>query len=436
MRAVDLIRKKRDGGVLRREEIEWFVQSHVHGEVTDYQAAALLMAIFFRGMSGPEIVYLTRTFMESGKILDLSHIPGPKIDKHSTGGVGDKVSLILAPLVACAGIRVPMVSGRGLGFTGGTLDKLEAISGYNVNLPLKQFSKIVDQVGCSIIGQTGEMCPADKKWYALRDVTSTVECIPLIVASIMSKKLSEGIDALVLDVKIGSGAFMQTNEEAEDLAHALVRVGGQMHKPVRALLTDMNQPLGWEIGNANEVAESIQVLRGEGESRLTELCLILGAHMLAAGGLESDIDRGLAMLRNHLSNGAALQKFGAMVRAQGGDPRMIDHPEKLPQAKEKTEFRSPVSGFLCAARTAQIGLAAMSLGAGRERTEDEIDHGAGITMHKRLGDAVERGEPICTLRAATKQRLDIGRRQLSGVFTIEDQPPVQLPLIRKVIVEA
>jgi len=435
MRAVDLIRKKRDGEVLQRHEIEWFVRAHMHGEVTDYQAAALLMAVFFRGMSGPEIVYLTRALMESGTILDLSHIHAPKVDKHSTGGIGDKVSLILAPLVACAGVKVPMVSGRGLGFTGGTLDKLESIPGFDVNLPLDRFAQIVERVGCAIIGQTVQMCPADKKWYALRDVTATVDSIPLIVASIMSKKLAEGIDALVLDVKVGTGAFMRTREEAADLAHALVRVGREMGKPVRALLTDMNQPLGAEIGNANEVAESIAVLQNNGDARLTELCVTLGAHMLAAGGLETDLPRGETKLRRHLADGSALAKFRELVAAQGGDPRVVDDPALLPSSPLTADFVSPVAGYLYSMRAAEIGWAAMSLGAGRERAEDAVDPGAGITMRKRIGDYVERGEPICACRAATREKLDTGLRRLTGVFTMEAVPPAPTPLVGKVVDE-
>jgi len=436
MRAVDLIRKKRDGEVLYRHEIEWFVQANLHGDVTDYQVAAMLMAVFFRGMSGPEVVYLTRAFMESGDIVDLSHVDGPKVDKHSTGGVGDKVSLILAPLVACAGVHVPMVSGRGLGFTGGTLDKLETIPGYDVNLPLDRFKQFVEQVGCSIIGQTDRMCPADRKWYSLRDVTATVASIPLIVASIMSKKLSEGIDALVLDVKIGSGAFMRTMEEAEDLAHALVRVGHQMGKPVRAVLTDMNQPLGSEIGNASEVVESIEVLRGEGDERLTDLCVALGAQMMSAGGMENDTDKAEAQLRGYLADGSALEKFGAMVKAQGGDGSIIEKPGKLAKSKIEADFLSPVSGYLDSIRTAEIGWAAMSLGAGRERAEDFIDPGAGITMHKRIGDYVEKGEPICHLRAFNQERITNALRRLTGVFTLEAEPPDPSPLVKKVIIEA
>lgn len=436
MRAVDLIEKKRDGGVLYRAEIEWLIKAHLCDEVTDYQVTALLMAVFFRGMSGPEIVYLTRAFMESGTILDLSHIDGPKVDKHSTGGVGDKVSLILAPLVACEGVKVPMVSGRGLGFTGGTLDKLESIPGYNVNISLDRYAKIVERVGCSIIGQTGEMCPADKKWYALRDVTATVASIPLIVASIMSKKLAEGIDALVLDVKIGSGAFMRTMEEAEDLAHALVRVGQQMNKPVRALLTDMNQPLGVEIGNANEVREVIEVLRGEGDERLTDLCVVLGAHMMVAGGLVDTPEKAEAVLRKRLADGAALAKFAEMIEAQDGDPAILDKPALLAEATQSAPFIAPVSGYLDHIRTAEIGWAAMSLGAGRERAEDAIDPGAGITMHKRIGDRVEKGEPICTLRSGEREKLNNGLRRLMGVFTMEAEPPATAPLVKKVVVEA
>ena len=435
MRAVDIIRKKREGLPLTAAEIEWFVAANLRGEAADYQLGALLMAIFLRGLSPDEVGWLTRAFMNSGVVLDLSRIAGPKVDKHSTGGVGDKVSLILAPLAACAGLYVPMIAGRGLGHTGGTIDKLEAIPGYNPFLPLADFLGVVERVGCAIIGQTGELCPADRKWYALRDVTGTVESIDLITASIMSKKLAAGLDALVLDVKVGSGAFMPTLELAEKLARSLVRVGVQMGKPVRAVLTDMNQPLGREVGNANEVAESVEILQGRGDRRLRDVTLALGAHLLAAGGVENDAQRATACLRGYLENGQALARFAAMVAAQGGDARVLEHPERLARAPLEKPFVAPRAGYLTAVATLEVGYAAMSLGAGRERAEDKIDFGAGITVNKQLGDRVEAGEPLCFLRASDENRLEAGRRRLAGVFTVGDEPPAPAPLVHRIVAE-
>ncbi|NLH48883.1 MAG: thymidine phosphorylase [Myxococcales bacterium] len=435
MRAVDIIRKKREGLPLTAAEIEWFVAANLRGEAADYQLGALLMAIFLRGLSPDEVGWLTRAFMNSGVVLDLSRLAGTKVDKHSTGGVGDKVSLILAPLAACAGLYVPMIAGRGLGHTGGTIDKLEAIPGYNPFLPLADFLDVVERVGCAIIGQTGELCPADRKWYALRDVTGTVESIDLITASIMSKKLAAGLDALVLDVKVGSGAFMPTLELAEKLARSLVRVGVQMGKPVRAVLTDMNQPLGREIGNANEVAESIEILQGRGDRRLLDVTLALGAHLLAAGGVEKNAERATARLRGYLENGQALARFVTMVAAQGGDTRVIEHPERLARAPLEKPFVATRSGYLTAVATTEVGYAAMLLGAGRERAEDKIDFGAGITVNKQLGDRVEAGEPLCFLRAGDENRLEAGRRRLAGVFTVGDMPPAPAPLVHRIVAE-
>lgn len=436
MRAVDILRKKRNGLELSGEEIRWLVARNLTGEVADYQLTAFLMAAWLRGLSRRETAELTRAFMESGVILDLSGIPGPKVDKHSTGGVGDKVSLILAPLAAAAGLRVPMVAGRGLGHTGGTVDKLEAIAGYNPFLSPEDFTRVVAEVGCSIIGQTGGLCPADRKWYALRDVTATVESVELITASIMSKKLAEGIDALVLDVKVGSGAFMESMADAELLARSLVRVGREMGKPVAAVLTDMDQPLGVEIGNANEVAESIAVLQNRGETRLTELTLALTAHMLLLGGLAKDYQEAYAACRRKLENGDAWRKFVALVAAHGGDPAVVENPEKLPRAAYEADYPAPADGVLAAIRTADLGRVAMILGAGREKAEDKIDFGAGLTIHQRLGAVVKRGEPLCTLRAGNRERLAAGLAKLAEIFTLAEEAPPETPLIRQVITEA
>ncbi len=436
MRAVDIIGKKRLGRTLTAEEIRWFVQANLRGEVADYQTTALLMAVCDHGLNAGETLALTHAFMESGAVLDLTGISGPKVDKHSTGGVGDKVSLILAPLVACAGLRVPMIAGRGLGHTGGTIDKLEALPGYDPFPPLDRFVEIVATVGCSIIGQTEEICRADGQWYALRDVTATVENIALITASILSKKAAAGIEALVLDVKFGSGAFMATIDEAEALGRSLATVGAQLGLRVRAVLTDMSEPLGREIGNANEMAEAIEILNGRGDRRLADLCVELGAHMLDVGGLEHDLAAGAAQLRGLLANGRALAKFGEWVRAHGADPAYVEHPERLPRAAAARDFVAPRAGFLILMQTAEIGRAARDLGAGRARVDEVLDFGAGITMHKRLGDRVAAGEPLCTLRAVTADRLAAAAERLTGAFTIGPQPPELRPTIRKVVAAA
>jgi len=384
-------------------------------------------------MNRREVAALTRAFMQSGEIIDLSDIDGPKVDKHSTGGVGDKVSLILAPMAACMGLKVPMVSGRGLGHTGGTLDKLESIPGYDPFLSTDRFKQIVADVGCCIIGQTDTMCPADRKWYAMRDVTGTVESIDLITASIMSKKMAEGIDALVLDVKVGSGAFMPTVERAVALAEAMVRVGKEMDRSVSAVLTDMSRPLGNRIGNANEVMESVEILQGRGDMRLTELCQVLCAHMMVAGGVADDIELAAALSFEALQSGSAFEKFKEMVAAQGGDVDVLDHPDKLPRAPETTTFTAPAEGYIVAIDTAELGRAAGVLGAGRARAEDEIDHGAGIAMHKRHGDWVARGEVICELRAGTTARLTAGLARLQKVFTLQPERGQETPLILQVV---
>jgi pyrimidine-nucleoside phosphorylase len=434
MNAVDIIRCKRDGHELSGERIDWFVQANLDGRVTDYQLTAFLMAVFLNGMGQAEVAALTQSFMNSGDVLDLSHIVGPKVDKHSTGGVGDKVSLILAPMAACVGLFVPMVSGRGLGHTGGTLDKLEAIPGFNPFLTADQFARTVAEVGCCIIGQTDRMCPADRKWYAMRDVTGTVESIDLITASIMSKKLAEGIDALVLDVKVGSGAFMPTLERAVALAESLVRVGVEMGRPVRAVLTDMSEPLGYEIGNACEVEESIAILRGQGEARLTELCAVLCGHMMVAGGLTDDLDAATETSRATLHDGRAFEKFRAMVAAQGGDLSVVDAPAKLARATKHAVFAAPTGGILAAIDTAELGRAAGALGAGRARAEDAIDFGAGITMQRRVGDEVQAGDVLCELRASDQSRLAAGLARLQNVFTFQAEAPASIPLVRQVVI--
>jgi pyrimidine-nucleoside phosphorylase/thymidine phosphorylase len=401
VRAYEIIHRKRDGHAIPPEAIAALIRGFTAGEIPDYQMAAFCMAVFFRGMDDAEVGALTRAMLESGDVLDLSGIPGRKVDKHSTGGVGDKISLPLAPLVAACGVRVPMVSGRGLGHTGGTLDKLEAIPGFRVDLPVERFRAQVAELGCCLIGQTARIAPADKRLYALRDVTATVESIPLIAGSIMSKKLAEGIDGLVLDVKVGGGAFMKTLEDARLLARTLGGIGRTMGKRVTALLTDMSQPLGRAVGNALEVEESIEILRGRGPADVRALTVELGAEMLLLGGVAATLGEGRAAIAAAIADGRGLARFRQIVEAQGGDPRAVDDPSRLPRSARLQDVPSPAAGVVEAIDAEAVGLAAMALGAGRARVEDRIDPAAGIVVHKRLGDTVERGEPLCTLHGGT-----------------------------------
>src|ERR1700736_634626 len=357
MRVVDLIRRKRDSGELTRKEIEGLIAAYTRGDVPDYQMAAWLMAVVLRGMSRPEIAGLTEAMLHSGRVLDFSDLPGRKVDKHSTGGVGDKPSLIIAPIVAAGGVKVPMISGRGLGHSGGTLDKLESIPGFNVNLSLADFRRALQSCGCALIGQTAEIAPADKKIYALRDVTGTVESPALICASIMSKKLAEGIDALVLDVKTGSGAFMKKIEDAENLADLLVETGKRMDKNVVALLTDMNQPLGRKAGNAMEVAESIEVLSGAGPADLRDLCLELAAWMFFLGERVKSVEEGKKLSADLISSGKAREKFREIVGLQGGDVAVVDDPRRLAHAQQTIDVTSPANGFIAGTQCEQLGIA-------------------------------------------------------------------------------
>jgi len=397
VRAYEIIHRKRDGQAIPAGEIAALIRGFTDGEIPDYQMAAFCMAVFFRGMDGAEVEALTRAMLESGDVLDLSAIPGCKVDKHSTGGVGDKISLPLAPLVAACGVRVPMVSGRGLGHTGGTLDKLESIPGFRVDLPVDRFRAQVAELGCCLIGQTARIAPADRRLYALRDVTATVESIPLIAGSIMSKKLAEGIDALVLDVKVGSGAFMKTLEDARRLATTLAGIGHGMGKRVSALLTDMSQPLGRAVGNALEVRESIELLRGGGPADARALTVELGAEMLLLGGVAATLAEARGAIEAAIADGRGLERFRRVVAAQGGDPAVVDDPSRLPSSTMLRDVLAPSAGVVETIDTEGVGLAAMALGAGRARVEDRIDPAAGIVVHKKLGDRVERGEPLCTL---------------------------------------
>ena len=430
MRAYDLIRKKRDGGALTADELRFLAEGAKTGSIADEQLAAFLMAVFFRGMEPrTELPAWLNAMLHSGQVLDLSAVPGRKVDKHSTGGVGDKISLPLAPLVAVCGVKVPMVSGRGLGHTGGTLDKLESIPGFRVDLSVPRFIALVEELGLCLIGQTAEIAPADRKLYALRDATATVESVPLIASSILSKKLAEGIDALVLDVKVGSGAFMKTVEEARVLARTMVELCKNVGKGCVALLTDMETPIGSAVGNAVEVAESIEILRGRGPADARELTLRLGIEMLLAGEAETDEAAARRRLEAALADGSALARFGQIIAAQGGDARVCDDPSRLPRPKLVREVRAGRSGILARLDAELVGLAAVELGAGRARKEDAVDSAAGLLLRKRPGEAVRAGEVLAELHAATDARLDAGEARFAAALGIGDRAPERRPLV-------
>jgi len=436
-RAIDVIRKKRDGAELSPEEIRGLVDAYTNSAIPDYQVSAWLMAVVLRGMTRAETAALTDSMLHSGEVLDLSSLKPRKVDKHSTGGVGDKTSLVLAPLAAAAGVAVPMISGRGLGHTGGTLDKLEAIPGFNVNLPVNEFRRVLKTCGCAMIGQTAEIAPADRKLYALRDVTGTVESPYLICASIMSKKLAEGIDALVLDVKTGSGAFMKSEKDAAFLAELMVETGERMGKKVVALLTDMDQPLGNMIGNALEVVEVIDVLRGRGPEDLRQLCLELAAWMLYLGGVAGSVDEGKQRSAEIISSGKALEKFRQMVELQGGNPRVLDDPGLLPQAQHQMAVSPSKAGFLTSMQCEQIGTACVILGGGRERKEDSVDPSVGIILHKKVGDRIAAGEALATIHYNSEPLAVRARQLIEASCRIGDAPPSAMrPLIHKVIQSA
>jgi pyrimidine-nucleoside phosphorylase len=434
MRPLDLIRKKRDGGELSSDEIGFLVRAYTLDEIPDYQMAAWLMAVVIRGMTRPELSALTTAMLHSGEVLDLSDISGAKVDKHSTGGVGDKTSLIIAPIVAAAGVTVPMISGRGLGHTGGTLDKLQSIPGFNINLSLSEFRRVLKSCGCGLIGQTAEIAPADKKLYALRDVTATVESPNLICASIMSKKLAEGIDGLVLDVKTGSGAFMKTEKDSFDLAELMVETGERMGKKMVALITDMDQPLGLKVGNALEVEECIEVMDGQGPADLREVSVELAAWMLYLAGRTPSVDAGRKLADELIRNRSALKKFREIVVQQGGDPAAIDDPKHLPQAQHRIPILSPASGFVASIQCEQVGIASLVLGGGREKKEDQIDPAVGLVLHKKVGDPVQKGEPFCTVHYNWDARLSSAQSLLQQAYRIAEKPSaVRRPLIHRVI---
>jgi pyrimidine-nucleoside phosphorylase len=433
MRVADLIRQKREGAEITPEQINFLIDGYTRGEIPDYQISALLMAILWRGMTHSEIAALTDAMLRSGRTLDLSDLPGKKVDKHSTGGVGDKTSLIIAPIVAAGGLVVPMISGRGLGHTGGTLDKLESIPGFNVNLSLADFRCVLGKCGCALIGATAEIAPADKKIYALRDVTATVENPALICASIMSKKLAEGIDALVLDVKTGSGAFLKSEKEAVSLAELMVETGKRMGKRVVALVTDMDQPLGRSAGNAMEVVESIDILNGEGPPDLRELCLELCGWMFYLGERVVSVDEGRRLAADQISSGRAKEKFREIIRLQGGDDTILDHPDRLPVAQYTAGVTSPSSGYVKVTDCEKLGLACIALGAGRNTKEDAIDPAVGLVFHRKQGDAVRQSEVLCTIHYNSPARLDDARRLIAASFQITHEAPAPQPLVRRVI---
>ncbi|HVJ06330.1 MAG TPA: thymidine phosphorylase [Candidatus Saccharimonadales bacterium] len=432
---VELIRKKRDGKELSREEIEFIVSGYTRSEIPDYQVSAFLMASLLRGLNRAETAALTNAMLHSGKVLDFSEIAGHKVDKHSTGGVGDKTSLILAPIVAAGGVNVPMVSGRGLGHTGGTLDKLEAIPGFNVHLELDEFRRILAKVGCAMIGQTEDLAPADKKLYALRDVTGTVESPNLICASIMSKKLAEGIDGLVLDVKTGSGAFMKNPQDSEFLADLMVETGERMGKKMVALITDMDQPLGRYIGNALEVVECVEILRGEfaGSEDLVELTLELCGWMFYLGGRTADKDKGRSLALEIIRSGRGLERFRELVSEQGGDVRIVDDLGLLPRAAHREDILSPSSGFVSAMECERMGIAGVILGGGRFKKEDTVDPAVGIVLHKKVGDPVSAGESLCTVHYNSAERFAEAMPVITAAYSIAGQKLEPRPLVQKVI---
>jgi pyrimidine-nucleoside phosphorylase/thymidine phosphorylase len=433
MRAVDIIVRKRDGLELTREEIAFLVSGYTRGEIPDYQASALAMAVFFRGMSVAETLALTETMMRTGQTLDLSELPGAKVDKHSTGGVGDKTSLILGPLAAACGVCVPMISGRGLAHTGGTLDKLESIPGFRVDLGLSEFRSVLRKAGIGLIGQTPEIAPADRRLYALRDVTGTVESRPLIAASIMSKKMAEGIDALVLDVKTGDGAFMRTFEDARALAEIMVQIGRGMGRRVTALITDMEQPLGRSVGNALEVVECVETLKGRGPKDLESLSVELAAWMLRLGGVSPSLESARIKVRDALGSGAGLRKLQQVVELQGGDPRVCDDTALLPRAKRIVPLKAERDGRVAHIACRAVGHAAMLLGAGRETVESRVDPAVGLVLHKKVGDLVIEGEPLLSLHVDDERPVEEALAELRGAVRIAAEAPPSTALIRDVL---
>jgi pyrimidine-nucleoside phosphorylase len=433
MRTVDLIQRKRDGEELAPEEIEFLVEGYTNGDIPDYQMSSFLMAVFFSGMSDREVSRLTECMLRSGDTVDLSSIPGVKVDKHSTGGVGDKTSLIVAPLAAAAGVVVPMMSGRALGHTGGTLDKLESIPGFRTSLTAEEFEKQLSELGLCFIGQTDRLAPADRKLYALRDVTATVESIPLISSSIMSKKLAEGVDALVLDVKVGSGAFMKKQVDARRLAQMMVGIGRRMDKRVQALITDMSQPLGYAVGNALEVMEASQTLQNAGPTDLTKLSIELAARMIYLGKKAASLEEARRLAEEKLVDGSGYKKFKQVVAAQGGNPQALDKFELLPNATGMREVASPRGGYVSSINAEDIGAASNMIGAGRDKKEDAIDPAVGIILEVKAGEKVDAGSVLCRLYYTKEDRVEEAAEMVEDAFRISAQKPEERELILEVV---
>lgn len=433
MRMYDIIRKKRNGGILTKEEISFFIQGYTEGIIPDYQASALLMAIYFQKMTQSETLELTMAMAQSGEFLDLSQIDGVKVDKHSTGGVGDKTSLALTPMVAACGIPVAKMSGRGLGHTGGTIDKLESFEGFTTQLSAKQFIHNVNEIGIAIMGQTAQLAPADKKLYALRDVTATVDNISLIASSIMSKKLAAGADAIVLDVKTGSGAFMKEEEDAFALAKEMVQIGQGAGRNTIAVLSDMDQPLGWAVGNALEVKEAIDTLSGNGPEDFTELCLTLGSHMLVVGKKADTPEEAREKLEQVIRTGKALEKLAQFVTAQGGHGETVYHTQRLPKASIQKEVMAREDGYVEHIACDEIGLCSLLLGGGRETKESSIDLSVGVVLHKKVGDYVRKGEAIATIHANNPQKAEIAEEKLCKAYTFTDSRPPKDSLIKGIV---
>ena len=432
VRMVDLIEKKQEHETLTTEEIKWMIDGYTNDRIPEYQMSAMLMAIYFQGMTKEELRDLTVAMVESGDQIDLSDIEGIKVDKHSTGGVGDTTTLVLAPLVASVGVPVPKMSGRGLGHTGGTLDKLESIEGFHIEISQEEFVNLVNENKLALVGQSGNLTPADKKIYALRDVTSTVGSIPLIASSIMSKKIASGADAIVLDVKVGTGAFMKSIADAEELAQTMVDIGNSVGRDTMAVISDMSQPLGRAIGNANEVKEAIDTLKGEGPEDLTELCLVLGSQMAFLGGVGESLEDARKLLEENIKNGKALEKFKLFIEAQGGNPDVVDRPDELlPQAAFQIEVEADRDGVISEIEAEELGVAAMLLGAGRETIDSELDLAAGLMLHKKIGDEVKKGESILTIYS-NKENVDASIKKIKENITIADHAE-PVTLIHKVI---
>lgn len=433
MRMIDIIEKKRDGKSLSKEEIEFFIKGYTEGDIPDYQASSLAMAIFFQDMNEEERAALTMAMVNSGDVFDLSKVNGIKVDKHSTGGVGDTTTLVLAPLVAAVGVPVAKMSGRGLGHTGGTIDKLESIDGFHVEISEADFIKLVNEDQVAVIGQTGNLTPADKKLYALRDVTGTVNSIPLIASSIMSKKIAAGADAIVLDVKTGNGAFMKTLEDAEALAHAMVSIGNNVGRNTMAIISDMSQPLGRAIGNALELKEAIDTLNGQGPEDLTELVLTLGSQMVVLAERASTLEEARQLLNEAIENGSALDKFKTFLENQGGDASVVDSPELLPTAEYQIDYKAKSSGVVSELIANEIGVASMMLGAGRQTKEDDIDLSVGIVLNKKVGDNVNEGESLLTIHS-NRENVDDVIKKLDESIEIKAQAKTPT-LIHKIITE-